>query len=161
MIGMQRCGGILRLFGRVDGRLISLLLLTITVYKRFPQDGHPLPKRRWLNPTATSRQIRLASATLTPKTVSAIRLTFHSRYSAPMCTVCSRTCNARAALPTSPATPSPRRPVLAVKAPNTNATKVTVVKRKKHLCDNDDERDVEGGLGEDAGCGRTVPRLLL
>ncbi|KAF8187298.1 hypothetical protein K438DRAFT_1764919 [Mycena galopus ATCC 62051] len=104
MIGMQRCREILRLFGRVDGRLISLLLLTITMHK-------------------------------SPR-----------KYSTPACTVCSRTCNARAAPPTSPVTPSPRRPVFAVKAPDTNAAKVTVAKRKKHLCDDDDERNAKGGL---------------
>ncbi|KAF8137832.1 hypothetical protein K438DRAFT_1881359 [Mycena galopus ATCC 62051] len=133
------------------------------------RDARPLPKRRRLNPTATSQPIQLAEAALTPKTVSAICASCHraatihpilvcTRCSAPTCTVCSRTCDARAPPPTSPATPSPRRPVLAVKAPNTNAAKVTVVKRKKHLCDDDDERDAEGGLGQDAGCGRTVCR---
>ncbi|KAF8177805.1 hypothetical protein K438DRAFT_1978419 [Mycena galopus ATCC 62051] len=55
MIGMQRCRGILRLFGRVDGRLISLLLLTITLYKRSSQS--------MLSP------IQLTEAALNPKTV--------------------------------------------------------------------------------------------
>ncbi|KAJ7320918.1 hypothetical protein DFH08DRAFT_890554 [Mycena albidolilacea] len=156
------------------------------------RDACPLPKRRRLNPTAPLHsKITIAenNSAPAPKNAPAIcaschratsvlrTLLFCTRCTAPMCAVCSRTCTARAVPPTGhlsgfvsslpPQALSPRRLVLALNAPNTNATNApglnAAIKRKKSLCDDDPDVDSEGESGRGfqgpgTGCGHVVCR---
>ncbi|KAJ6589207.1 hypothetical protein B0H19DRAFT_1058247 [Mycena capillaripes] len=138
------------------------------------RDARPLPKRRRLNPSNSSTQ---AIALTEPSAAKAAQKSA-AACNAPTCTVCSRTCTAASSFPppsstanlASAPTHSPRRPALALNAPNTNVSATnalgtnTPVKRKKPRDAEDSDRDAERddsdgcGLGLPTGCGRTLCR---
>ncbi|KAK7018505.1 hypothetical protein R3P38DRAFT_2983097 [Favolaschia claudopus] len=142
------------------------------------RETRPL-KRRRLSPASSTPSTAPQAALTAPKTPPGVCASCHRaattnpilfcpRCNASTCTVCSRTCTARAPLSSKPQSPL-RRPALAVNAANTNtntnnnspAEIPAPVKRKKSLWEEDEgERQGQDGqeFGSGTGCSRTVCR---